>query len=89
MRTVSVSEALQRIGAAALTLLFLLPIARAAEKPNIVFILADDIGYGDLSVYGAKHARTPNLDRLAAQGIRFTDAHSPATTCTPPVKLAS
>ena len=55
----------------------------AAEKPNIVFILADDIGYGDLSCYGARHAKTPHLDRLAAQGCRFTDAHSPASTCTP------
>ncbi len=55
----------------------------AAERPNIVFILADDIGYGDLSCYGAKHAKTPNLDRLASQGCRFTDAHSPASTCTP------
>ena len=57
--------------------------ARAADKPNIIFLLADDIGYADLSCYGAKHAKTPNLDRLAAQGCRFTDAHSPASTCTP------
>jgi arylsulfatase A-like enzyme len=54
-----------------------------ADKPNIIFLLADDIGYGDLSCYGAKHVKTPNLDRLAAQGRRFTDAHSPAATCTP------
>ena len=52
-------------------------------KPNIIFILADDIGYGDLSCYGAKHAQTPNLDKLAAAGCKFTDAHSPAATCTP------
>lgn len=62
-------------------------IADAADaqprKPNIVLILADDIGYGDLSCYGAKHARTPNLDRLAKEGLRYTDAHSPASTCTP------
>jgi len=59
--------------------------ALAAEpaKPNIVFILADDIGYGDLSCYGAKLQSTPNLDRLAAAGCRFTDAHSNASTCTP------
>ncbi len=59
--------------------------ASAAEptKPNIIFFLADDIGYGDLSCYGAKHAKTPNLDRLAAEGCKFTDAHSPASTCTP------
>ncbi len=52
-------------------------------RPNIIFVLADDIGYGDLSCQGAKHVQTPNLDRLAAQGCRFTDAHSPASTCTP------
>ena len=57
--------------------------AHSADKPNIIFLLADDIGYADLSCYGAKHAKTPNLDRLAAQGCRFTDAHSPASTCTP------
>jgi arylsulfatase A-like enzyme len=57
--------------------------ACAAAKPNIIFLLADDIGYADLSCYGAKHAKTPNLDRLAAQGCRFLDAHSPASTCTP------
>ncbi len=54
-----------------------------AAQPNIVVILADDIGYSDVSCYGAKHARTPNIDRIAAQGCRFTDAHSPASTCTP------
>lgn len=55
----------------------------AKDKPNIVFILADDVGYGDLGCYGGKHAKTPNLDRLAAQGRRFLDAHSHAATCTP------
>lgn len=58
-------------------------LASAAETPNILFILADDIGYGDLSCYGARHVKTPNLDRLAREGMRFTDAHSPASTCTP------
>ena len=57
--------------------------ASAAEKPYIVFILADDIGYGDLGCYGATLVKTPNLDRLAKEGRRFTDAHSPASTCTP------
>jgi arylsulfatase A-like enzyme len=55
----------------------------AADKPNIVFIMADDIGYGDLSCQGAKHAKTPHIDSLARDGCRFTDAHSPASTCTP------
>ena len=66
------------------TLVFAAVVAvPAAEKPNIVFILADDIGYGDLGCYGAKLVKTPNLDRLAHEGRRFTDAHSPASTCTP------
>lgn len=56
---------------------------QAADKPNIIVILADDIGYGDLSCYGAKLVQTPNLDRLAREGRRFTDAHSPAASCTP------
>jgi len=47
--------------------------ADAGKKPNILVILADDIGYGDISCYGATKVKTPNLDKLAAQGIRFTD----------------
>src|SRR5512138_3397465 len=46
------------------------------SKPNIVFILADDLGWGDLSCYGRPDYRTPNLDRLASQGVKFTDAYS-------------
>ncbi|SIO26291.1 Arylsulfatase A [Singulisphaera sp. GP187] len=52
-------------------------------SPNIVLIYADDLGYGDLGCYGATQVKTPNLDRLAARGLRFTDAHSSAATCTP------
>lgn len=59
-------------------------LARAEPlQPNIVLILADDIGYGDLSCYGATRVKTPNLDRLAAEGLLLTDAHSAAATCTP------
>jgi len=58
-------------------------VKTATDKPNIIVILADDIGYGDLSCYGAKLVKTPNLDRLAREGRRFMDAHSPAATCTP------
>ncbi|MBD1420946.1 sulfatase family protein [Sphingobacterium chuzhouense] len=53
------------------------------EKPNVVFIYVDDLGYGDLSSYGATKIKTPNVDRLAAQGTRFTNAHSTSATCTP------
>jgi len=56
----------------------------AMQKPrNVVVILGDDIGYGDLSCYGATKVKTPNCDKLARRGIRFTDAHSSAATCTP------
>ena len=54
-----------------------------AAPPNVVVILADDVGYGDLGCYGATKVRTPNLDRLAAAGMHFTDSHSPAAVCTP------
>ncbi len=54
-----------------------------ARRPNIVLILADDVGYGDLSCYGARRLKTPNLDRMAARGARFTSAYSPSATCTP------
>ena len=59
--------------------------AAASEpgKPNIVVILADDLGYGDVGCYGATKIRTPNIDRLARDGRRFTDAHSPASVCSP------
>jgi arylsulfatase A-like enzyme len=53
------------------------------SHPNIVLIYADDLGYGDVSAYGMHRAETPNVDRLAAQGLRFTDAHAPSATCTP------
>lgn len=56
---------------------------RAAEKPNFVIILADDLGYGDLGCYGHPTIRTPNLDRMAAEGMRFTDFYSAAEVCTP------
>ena len=56
---------------------------RAIDKPNVVVILADDLGYGDLSCQGATKVHTPNIDRLAVEGRRFTDAHSPASVCTP------
>ncbi|MCF7958891.1 MAG: arylsulfatase [Phycisphaerae bacterium] len=57
---------------------------RQDKLPNILFILADDLGYGDVACYNPdSKIPTPNLDRLAAEGMRFTDAHSPSTVCTP------
>ena len=57
--------------------------ADAARPPNIVFILADDLGYGDLGCYGQKRILTPNLDRLAAEGMRFTQFYAGDTVCAP------
>lgn len=55
----------------------------SSEKPNVVYILADDLGYGDLSCYGQEKLSTPNIDRLAAQGMRFTRHYSGSTVCAP------
>ncbi|MCH8047131.1 MAG: sulfatase-like hydrolase/transferase, partial [Planctomycetes bacterium] len=64
------------------------PINKAisAEKPrlpNIVFIMADDLGYGDLGCYGQKQIKTPNIDRLAAEGMKFTNCYAGSTVCAP------
>ena len=52
-------------------------------KPNVIYILADDLGYGDLSCYGQKKLQTPNIDRLASEGMKFTDHYSGSTVCSP------
>ncbi|MEI7728202.1 MAG: arylsulfatase [Verrucomicrobiota bacterium] len=70
------------LGAAVGLAIGLIPSASAAQ-PNIVFILADDIGYADISCCGAQHAKTPAIDKLASQGVKFSNAHAPASTCTP------
>ena len=57
--------------------------AEVPEKPNIIYIMADDLGYGDLGCYGQKVIKTPNIDRLAREGIRFTDHYSGHTVCRP------
>ena len=53
------------------------------QKPNVIIIYADDLGYGDLQCYGAKNVETPNINKLANNGIRFTNAHAVASTSTP------
>lgn len=55
----------------------------AQQKPNVVLIIADDLGVGDVGCYGSEKIKTPNIDRLAEQGMRFTDAHATAAVCTP------
>src|SRR5207247_10534190 len=57
--------------------------ARGAEPPNLVWIMADDLGYGDLGCYGQKVIQTPQLDRMAREGMRFTQFYAGATVCAP------
>ncbi|MGF1579748.1 MAG: arylsulfatase [Gemmataceae bacterium] len=65
------------------TLLLMASNGLAQQRPNIIYVIVDDMGYADLSCYGQKSYKTPNLDRMAAQGIRFTDAYSGSTVCAP------
>ena len=57
--------------------------AKKSEKPNIIFILCDDMGYGDLGCYGQKYINTPNLDRMAQEGMRFTQAYAGSPVSAP------
>ncbi|MFM2258080.1 MAG: hypothetical protein RLZZ424_13 [Bacteroidota bacterium] len=63
--------------------LFLINVEAQQEKPNIILILADDLGYGDLGCYGQQKIKTPNIDKLASEGIKFTNFYSGATVCAP------
>ena len=58
-------------------------VPKPRDRPNIVYIMADDLGYGDLSCFGQKHFKTPNIDRMAAQGVTFTQHYSGSTVCAP------
>ncbi|HCI92216.1 MAG TPA: arylsulfatase, partial [Verrucomicrobiales bacterium] len=66
-----------------LLLILLAPALVHADKPNIIYILLDDAGYGDLSCYGQKKFTTPNVDRLAKEGMKFTQHYSGSTVCAP------
>ena len=70
-----------------ITLLFAPVALRAADtkptKPNIIVILADDMGYADIGAHGCKDIPTPNIDRIAAHGVRFTNAYANGSFCTP------
>ena len=56
---------------------------QGSDKPNIVFLLADDMGYGDLACYGHPVIKSPNLDRLAEEGVRLTDCYAASPNCSP------
>ena len=57
--------------------------AQMQGRPNVVIVIADDMGYGDVSAYGSSTIRTPNIDRLANEGVCFTDGHATSATSTP------
>lgn len=57
------------------------PVSQTVKSPNIVLIFADDLGFGDLGCYGQKRWKTPNIDSIASQGVRFTDFHSSQPVC--------
>lgn len=63
--------------------IFAFNTATPTSKPNIIYVMADDLGYGDLSCYGQKKFQTPHLDQMANEGIRYTDYHSGSTVCAP------
>ncbi|MCP4376867.1 MAG: sulfatase-like hydrolase/transferase, partial [bacterium] len=71
------------LGAAALVLPVTLRGAEANRKPNIIYIMADDLGYGDLSCYGQKKFTTPHIDKMRGEGMKFTDHYSGSTVCAP------
>ncbi|MDC0273508.1 sulfatase-like hydrolase/transferase, partial [Planctomycetaceae bacterium] len=68
-------------------LLSLLPFPKslvsADERPNIIVVLCDDLGYGDLRCYGNKELQTPHIDKFAAEGLKFTDCYSASPNCSP------
>lgn len=84
----SMNKVISLIASIALILPFCIPPALSQRKkssppPNVIVIYTDDLGYGDLGCYGATKILTPNLDKLASEGIRFTNGHSTSATCTP------
>jgi uncharacterized sulfatase len=82
----TIFRAATRVRVAALTAMSLIAVvtAHSAERlPNIIYIMADDLGYGDLGCYGQKTVQTPNIDRMAAEGMRFTDHYAGHTVCRP------
>src|SRR5688572_26110854 len=59
------------------------PASSVASRPNVIVIMADDLGYADISAYGVKRIATPNIDRIGNEGVKFTDAYAAAPVCSP------
>lgn len=74
---------IQKIGLVFLTALSTGTLLAASERPNVIFMLMDDMGYSDVGCYGAEKVDTPNIDRIAAEGLQFTDFHTAASICSP------
>ena len=74
---------MQKIIFAILSCVFVTPALAADRSPNIIYIMADDLGYGDLSCFGQTKFKTPNIDRLASEGVTFTDYYAGSTVCAP------
>ena len=68
---------------------FAAEVSAGGQPPNIIFILADDLGYGDLGCYGQKKIETPHIDRLAEEGMKFTDLYAGSTVCAREGKILS
>src|SRR5438876_12413867 len=77
------SPVMSRLALGSFLAVWLSAAAPAAERPNVVLILADDLGWADLGCYGNRYHETPRLDRLAAQGLRLTDFYAAAPVCSP------
>src|SRR5687767_9104538 len=73
----------RRVLMVAVLMLGAVSIARAQRSPNVVLVMMDDLGYGDIGSYGAKDIRTPGIDRLAREGVRLTEAYANGAVCTP------
>ncbi len=82
LKATEVIQVIRLIGLT-MALLFVCQTIFANDKPNVIIILADDLGIGDVSCYGSKMINTPNIDRLADEGLLFTRYHSAGSTCTP------
>lgn len=83
MNSSRLKQSIIRLFALGLLTLTINSFGQAPKQPNVIFILMDDMGYSDISCYGAKTVKTPHIDRMAAEGLRFTHFHTAASICSP------